>query len=306
MKLSDPRYLGQATENYNGSKKKKTDVGARIDLAIKGALEELTGLGEMAERRDAFMRLVVAVRERTEMQRASEGKGSVGWAAALFYIRRLQNVAARQAFWLRPLEGWAPKGAGARMQFRSLLEHLFVKYPVPAFMESAWDCEAGAEGFRQQSWYMRLARGASMRSLNLPNGLTRRMQYLTRHAPDHFTVLQALRYGEVRGLGGGEMLARAVAESALGKVAEHGEFWRSVIAFIVNHPELSSEEMNCMVEFIRATKFGGEEVLTETGKIKRGAPWPEFAMHGRTRKSILRVMREWGWEPAGKIGSGRG
>src|SRR5574340_1241534 len=35
-----------------------------------------------------------------------------------------------------------------------------------------------------------------------------RMEHFTRSAPDHYTVWQALRYGEVRGLGGCERMAR--------------------------------------------------------------------------------------------------
>jgi hypothetical protein len=40
-------------------------------------------------------------------------------------------------------------------------------------MDSVWDFVEGPEGFRQQSWFFRLGRGASFRGLNLPLVLTR-------------------------------------------------------------------------------------------------------------------------------------
>jgi hypothetical protein len=57
-------------------------------------------------------------------------------------------------------------------------------------------------------------------------------------APDHFTVEAALRFGQVRGLGGSEVLAGAVAATRLGRSFEHDEFWRSVLQFFVNEPTI--------------------------------------------------------------------
>jgi hypothetical protein len=82
-------------------------------------------------------------------------------------------------------------------------------------MDSAWDLSDGPEGFRQQSWFIRLGRGASFRSLNLPLAVTRRMEHYLRQAPDHYSVSQALRYGETCGMGGGEKLAREIAVGRL-------------------------------------------------------------------------------------------
>lgn len=88
-------------------------------------------------------------------------------------------------------------------------------------MDSVWDLPTGPEGFRQQSWYIRLGRGASFRALNLPLVLTRKMEHYVRQAPDHYTVSQALRYGETRGLGGSEELAREIVAGRLGQKIEH-------------------------------------------------------------------------------------
>jgi hypothetical protein len=156
--------------------------------------------------------------------------------------------------------------------------HLLIRYPVPGFMDSVWDLAVGPEGFRQQSWFIRLGRGASFRSLNLPPVLTRNMEHYVRQAPDHYTVSQALRYGETRGLGGSEVLAREIVVGRLGQRIEHSEFWRTVLWFFLAHPETPLEQVNPIIDFIHANKFAGEEVVTEHGMRPRPAPWPDFSI----------------------------
>src|SRR5262249_49506228 len=124
------------------------------------------------------------------------------------------NLAERRSQWLRCCWDWRPTGQSLRLEFRSLAIHLLGLYPVPGFMDSVWDLPSGPEAFRQQAWFIRLARGASFRELNLPLPLTRRMEHHVRQAPDHYTVSQALRYGEVLGLGEANNLARACSKSA--------------------------------------------------------------------------------------------
>jgi hypothetical protein len=160
-------------------------------------------------------------------------------------------------------------------------------------MDSAWDLPSGAEAFRQQSWFIRLGRGTALRELNLPLKLTRNMEHHVRRAPDHFTAYQALRYGEVKGLGGGEKLAREIALSRLGQRIEHSEFWRTVLIFLVAHSELKLEHVNPIIDFIQAQKFGGEEVETEHGRAFRAAPWPDFSMKGRSVNALMRLVTAW-------------
>src|SRR3954469_24697708 len=189
------------TENF-GDRKKERDAAARIDAEITASLREFE---EQVERRMAFENLLAFVRSRTDLLRRTAGHA--GWVRPAFLIKRLQNLAARQHHWIRPCQDWQPTGTSLRPIFRSLATHLFAIYPVPHFLDSVWDLPTGPEGFRQQSWHIRLARGATVRHLNIPLTLTRRMEHYVRQAPDHFIVYQALRYGETLGLGGTEVLA---------------------------------------------------------------------------------------------------
>ena len=272
------------------SKNREQDAAVRIDREIKLALDQFY---LQPDRRAAFESLVYVVRTRTRLLRPTPGQGRPGWVAPVFLIKRLRNLAERHGHWIRPCEDWQPSGENLRPVFRSLAWHLLARYPVPAFLDCVWDLAAGPEGFRQQAWYIRLGRGASFRELNLPLVLTRRMEDFTRQAPDHFTVGQALRYGEVLGSGGSEELAGWIALSRLGREIQHAQFWRTVILFFVNHPGTEKELVNPIIDFIQANKFAGEEILTQHGVGNRQAPWPDFSIKGRTPGSMVRLLRAW-------------
>lgn len=270
--------------------RKKHQDAARIDTAIKAALEELA---DCEPRRAAFMALLSRVRSCTALLRPIPRHGTLGWVGPVFLINRLKNLATRQSHWIRSCESWQPRECNLRPVFRSLAHHLLTYYPVPAFMDSAWDWAAGAEAFRQQSWFIRLGRGTALRALNLALSLTRSMEHYARHAPDHFTATQALRFGETRGLGGSVSLAREIVNGRLGRSLEHSEFWRMVLNFLVAHPEVNLEHVNPIIDFIQANKFGGEEIQNENGIRHRTAPWPDFSMKGRTLNSIRRLVTAW-------------
>src|SRR5687768_3084321 len=143
MKL-DPCAL--LNEPNNESRRKKEKDAVRIDAAIKATLDEL---GAHAERRVAFLRLLRCIRSRTPLLKPTLGRGTPGSVAPVFLIRRLKNLAARQSHWIRPCETWQPASGNLRPAFRSLAHHLLTQYPVPGFMDSAWDLADGPEAFRQ-------------------------------------------------------------------------------------------------------------------------------------------------------------
>ena len=282
--------LPESSTHKNHSQRKRDQDAATIDFATRSAIDEFR---EYPERQDAFLRLVSIVRQRTTLLKPSPGRGTVGWVAPVFLVNRLQNLATREAHWLRPCEAWHPREDSLRLAFRSLAHHLLCRYPVPGFMDSAWDLAPGPEAFRQQSWFIRLGRGASFRAMNLPMSLTRKMEHFVRQAPDHYTAVQALRFGETRGLGGGERLAREVASGRLGKRIAHPEFWRTVLAFLAAQPPLDPDQVNPIVDFVHANKFASDEIHTAAGVRTRNAPWPDFSIKGRTLKSLQRLVDAW-------------
>lgn len=289
MKLNHFALVNGPKLGKLGRRKKEWDA-IRIDDAVKAALDRLD---HHVQSRPAFMRLLSCVRAKTSLLKPTLRAGTPGWIAPVFLINRLRNLASRQSHWIRPCETWEPSAGNLRPAFHSLAQHLLAYYSVPRFLDSAWDLPDGPEGFRQQSWFIRIGRGASFRSLNLPLKLTRRMEHYARQAPEHYSVFRALRYGETRGIGGGEQLAREVAAGRLGQRIERPEFWRTVLGFFAAYPEMKLEHVNPIVDFINANKFAGEGVLTAEGPETRAARWPDFSIKGRSLKSILRLVTAW-------------
>jgi hypothetical protein len=238
----------------------------------------------------AYERLLWQVQTRTDLLRPSDRAGD---------NRNLLNagllaLALHHADWLRPAEAWPPSRQHAWPLFTSLAHHLLARYPVPAFMTSVWFDLPPGEALPQHGWYKHLGLGQSIRTAPLPLRLTKAMAHLFTQAPHHYTAVAALRWAQVRGLGGCEALARAVVGTRLGKALENEDFWEGVLHFFVNHPSLELAQVGPVVDFLQHQKFEWKEAVSPEGVFgKRPPPRPDYSMKGRTAASVLRQVEEW-------------
>jgi hypothetical protein len=203
----------------------------------------------------------------------------------------LYFLARHHADWLRPVETWQPPQAGPNRQFASLATHLFALYPVPVFMNGAWVLGSDAE----KDWYKHLGRGYSIRTApGLPLRLSRAMAHFFSQVPDHYSVNRALRWAQVRGLGGSEKLARAVVESRLGWSFDHEDFWVTVVDWFVAHPRMDLDKVWSIVDFIHHQKYVGREVFVAgAGMVQQAPPQPDYSIQGRTEASLVRQINDW-------------
>ena len=113
-------------------------------------------------------------------------------------------------------------------------------------------------------------------------------------APDHFSVEQALRWGQVRGLGGSERLAETVVATRLGRSFESEEFWSTVVLFLVNHPELDRAQIDPIIEYLYDQRFVPRTSFDDVGGegVER-PPLPDLSMKGRTARALWRQVVEW-------------
>ena len=261
----------------------------RLDDAVHAGLS-------LAARRpgadDAYRRLLHSVRQRTGLLRPAGDPrrlSRVTWANA-----GLLPLALHHADWLRPVEAWEPPRAGFNRQFASLAAHLLAAYPVPACMTSAWLVVPPDEPHPEQEWYKHLGRGHSIRTAGLPVPFTRAMAHHLGQAPHHYAVKAALRWAQVRGLGGHEGLARAVSATRLGREFAHEEFWLTVLRFFVHNRHMDVAHVGPVVDFLHAQRFGTREVfIPGRGVVREGPPRPDYAVKGRTVASLLRQVQEW-------------
>jgi hypothetical protein len=238
----------------------------------------------------AYERLVGHVRAHTNLlgpsDRAGDNRNSLNAG--------LLALALHHADWLRPVETWSPPRLNARPQFTSLAHHLFAHYPIPPFMTSVWFDLPPGELLPQHRWYKHLGLGQNIRTAGLQIRLTRAMVHLFTLAPHHCTAVAALRWAQVRGLGGSDALARAVVGTRLGKTLENEDFWEGVVHFFVNHPALDLAQVGPVVDFIQHQRFEWTERVSLEGVFgKRPPPRPDYSVKGRTVASILRQVEEW-------------
>ncbi len=135
--------------------------------------------------------------------------------------------------------------------------------------------------------------GRNIRTADVPLALTKKMAHEFALAPEHDSIDRALRRGQVRGLGGSKELARAIVATRLGRSFEDEDFWRTVVHFFVNHPELGLEHVGPIVDYLHDQRFVAQEVFVEEGDVSPGPPQPNLSMKGRTPRSLLRQVGEW-------------
>lgn len=145
-------------------------------------------------------------------------------------VPTLVRMCAYESSWIRAPEDWlAPEERDVKSIMRSLLAHVFVRYPVAGFLYHAWQVR-GDLRWRERDWFVQLAQGASWRDLQgLPRTISRRALHECAQAPDDLNIAQALRWGQVRASGGGPSLAREVVTSRMANDMTHDACWSRLI-----------------------------------------------------------------------------
>ena len=191
------------------------------------------------------------------------------------------------------LSDWKPKTHNLHKQLSDLIRYIFADYDVPRFMD-----EAFYNGVKLHiRWFIHIGRGYNIRTaVSLPFNLTKKMAHHFLKAPVECSIKQAMRYGQVKALGGDERLAGAIYSSRLGDSFENNEFWESVIRFFVKLPMLDPAQVLPIIDYIQNVKFGGGRVVDPlTGMVvhNQEPEKPNFSMKGRTIDSLLRDVEKW-------------
>lgn len=216
------------------------------------------------------------------------GGGATTWLPAVIALGRHHGA------WIRPIETWVPGTHNAARQFASLARHLLAKFAVPAFMDGVWFLGDDPEALRRQCWFAHLGAGKNIRVADIPLAYTGRMAHHFGTAPGELTVDEALRWGQVHGMGGDARLARALFGTRLVDAFEQDEFWSTVIQFLIRNPMLDTRLVGPIVDYVHHRKYAPQDVFVRPGVVEqRPPPEPEFSMKGRTVPALLRRVEEW-------------
>lgn len=269
---------------------RKNAANAAIDWADR---EALAAAGKNGRTRTTFELLLRQARRSGLLDRGSVG-GRSGATGCGEIIAGLLALATHHREWMRSFEEWVSAGTSPLPRFSSLARHLLAAYPVPHFMTPVWFEGRSIEARRRQGWYLHIGSGRNIRTADLPLPYTKKMAHEFLQAPDHSTVEAALRWGQVRGLGGSKELARAIATTRLGRSFESEDFWITVAQFFVNHPEMDLAHVGPIVDYLHHQRFVPQEILMADGeRVELGPPQPNLSMKGRTARSLLRQVGDW-------------
>jgi hypothetical protein len=201
----------------------------RIDLAVHDAL----AIARKRSLLPSFERLLAVVVSRSHLLRLPHASGRPGWPQVELFLSAMLALCKYERNWLRDAEDWSTAHESLYEQFGSLARHLLATHAVPAFMTRVWFEEPSQAAIRHQKWFKHLALGNNIRGADLPLRLTKELAHFFPQAPDHLTVEQALRWSQVRGLGGTDEFAAAVVSSHLGTTFEPGADWTEILQFLI-------------------------------------------------------------------------
>ena len=196
--------------------------------------------------------------------------------------------------WLRPIEAWQPEHRNLRWQFNSLARHLLAHYDVPVAMDTAFFKEQGDAARCQQEWFKHIGRGGNIRSADMPIRFSKMMAHHFLQAPDHYSVEEALRWGQIIGQGGDDELVETLIATHLGRSFENEEFWGTVIHFLARQSMLDPSWIGPIVDYIQQQKYVPQEIAHPDGKVEQmPPPQPNFSMKSRSILKLLRNVDSW-------------
>lgn len=141
--------------------------------------------------------------------------------------------------------------------------------------------------------FIHLAQGGSV--LTAPGlpvvKLSKRMAHELLGAPAYVNLKQAVRFAQVKAVGGDDNLAYWIMHSPL--VDNHfanDAFWLEFMAFFARPAMFDNSRVSDMVRYLRRQKFDCHWL--RNGQIAP-PPQPNFSLKGRTAASLLRLTDEW-------------
>lgn len=206
----------------------------------------------------------------------------------------LALVAMDAQNWIRaPEDWWPPKGSHFDC-FRDLVSHLYAKHAIPEFLVRFWFQDDVSHFDFSLRVFRHIAAGHSIRTIATGLTYSKRMSHFFLNAPARLSVRQAIRWGQVRGMGGSEQLADAVANSVLGADFSNEAFWNSVIDWLIKNP-LNPSLVGPAIRYLNNQKFGVGNLVRcvrdHRGRIRRetmAVAQPNLTMKGRTPRSLTR------------------
>lgn len=189
---------------------------------------------------------------------------------------------------VRGVAEWKSAGKSRDTVLKSLIQHLLVKYPVPQFMYLIFSNIRNTTD--DLLLFCHLAQGGSVveavRMELIPVKLPRRACHLFTQAPADCSIMDAVRFAQVRFYGGQRELFGAVRGSFLRDFRSNEDFWDTVIQWLCLIPMLDPAQVGPLLDYLEFRK-------RQDGILVEGKKMPVFLMKGRAAGAVLREMEVW-------------
>jgi hypothetical protein len=213
------------------------------------------------------------------------------------YLIPLSHLASWSLYWVRKPGDWKAKSYNAEKCFSSIARHLLARYDVPVFMDQAWlGNELPSQLGKWQEWFIHIGQGQNIRKVdNFPVTFTKMQAHHFLLAPKDYTIAEAIRWGQIRGMGGEERLVEAVIGTHLGRRFHKDEpFWATVLQWLVVNQTMDIRQVGPIIDYIENQRYTDRPSIWMNGGWRyQGPEQPNFAMKGRTADSLIRQVDAW-------------
>ncbi len=188
------------------------------------------------------------------------------------------RIAAYAEQWIRLPERWQPcDSPEPREILRSLLEHLFASWPLPSHFDSAWYAKGDLK-LLERDWYCRVACGEGLRNLpGMPPSITSRALHLAKQAPEHLTIRQALRWGQVKAMGGTDELLAEVLSHRMVVDLSNDSIWSRLLKKVIAAGNFRAADFSIIADAL-VMLLSQDKWMRATALV--GLPLPELLNHG--------------------------
>ncbi|MFT3682315.1 MAG: PcfJ domain-containing protein [Ferruginibacter sp.] len=192
------------------------------------------------------------------------------------YIGAVFSMVRFRSYWIKDLAEWKPSSRRGAEQVRLLSEWLFCKYNTPEFLHKAF---FGTGNDLFINWFMHIGTGGRVKDLyNLPVPFTQKMGHYFLQSPSKFSIPEAIRWSQVKGMGGDNKLAERFVYSWIGiKPYSDEEFWAGFIQLVINGGMFNYEKLTEIIDYVREEKRANGH----------------YSLKGRNLQSLIRQSDEW-------------
>lgn len=199
----------------------------------------------------------------------------------------------------RELDRWkAPRSRCPQRMFESLARYVLIRFPLPRVLYKEvlkTVTTDAALNYPVINWFLHVAGGDNLsRAAGLPFEFTKKAAHFLAEAPETMAIVQAMRWAQVRAMGGSPEAAMAFAIELSDAYGNFEAEWSAVIRFVLQHwtPEYI-QHIPRIVQFIRAQRLEPTVIYLSDLQETVEPLYPNFDIRQASEQSLWHRIRTW-------------